>query len=81
MSLLHPLFSASHGPNIERYPPPLLPTPSLSLPPPHSLSAKAVGVGLAVTGAWLSAAAGVYTEYLMKRNDDSIFWQNLQLYG
>lgn len=38
------------------------------------------GCSLAVLSAWLSAAAGVYTEFLMKRNSDSIFWQNLQLY-
>lgn len=38
------------------------------------------GYGLAILGTLLSALAGVYTEYLMKKDDDSIYWQNLQLY-
>lgn len=38
------------------------------------------GCALVILGAWLSAAAGVYTEFLMKRTDDSMFWQNTQLY-
>ena len=29
----------------------------------------------------LSAMAGVYTEFLMKQNDDSLYWQNCQLYS
>lgn len=30
--------------------------------------------------AFLSALAAVYTEWVMKRNDDSLHWQNIQLY-
>lgn len=30
--------------------------------------------------ACLSALAGVYTEFLMKKNNDSLYWQNVQLY-
>lgn len=33
-----------------------------------------------VLSACLSASAGVYTEYLMKKNNDSLYWQNIQLY-
>eukprot|EP00850_Spirogloea_muscicola_P002198 SM000008S22287 [mRNA] locus=s8:865672:868188:- [translate_table: standard] len=39
------------------------------------------GYALAVLMACLSAAAGVYAEYLMKSSNDSIYWQNLQLYS
>lgn len=31
--------------------------------------------------AFLSALAAVYTEWVMKRNDDSLHWQNIQLYS
>mmetsp|Transcript_38662 Transcript_38662/g.84087 ORF Transcript_38662/g.84087 Transcript_38662/m.84087 type:complete len:323 (-) Transcript_38662:659-1627(-) len=31
--------------------------------------------------AFLSAFAGVYTEFLMKKNDDCLYWQNVQLYS
>ena len=31
--------------------------------------------------AFLSALAAVYTEWVMKRNADSLFWQNMQLYS
>jgi hypothetical protein len=34
-----------------------------------------------VLSACLSALAGVYTEKLMKMNDDTLYWQNLQLYS
>ncbi len=30
--------------------------------------------------AFLSALAAVYTEWVMKRNSDSLYWQNMQLY-
>ena len=30
--------------------------------------------------AFLSAVAAVYTEWVMKQNNDSLFWQNMQLY-
>lgn len=38
------------------------------------------GYLLGVLSACLSASAGVYTEYLMKKNNDSLYWQNVQLY-
>ena len=28
----------------------------------------------------MSAVAAVYTEWVMKRNNDSLYWQNMQLY-
>ena len=39
------------------------------------------GYMLGVLSATLSAMAGVYTEFLMKQNDDSLYWQNVQLYS
>ncbi|KAJ0962971.1 hypothetical protein J5N97_028093 [Dioscorea zingiberensis] len=38
------------------------------------------GYMLGLLSACLSALAGVYTEYLMKKNNDSLYWQNVQLY-
>lgn len=38
------------------------------------------GYLLALLSAFCSASAGVYTEFLLKRNDDSLYWQNIQLY-
>ncbi|KAG9157637.1 hypothetical protein Leryth_014153 [Lithospermum erythrorhizon] len=38
------------------------------------------GYTLGVLSACLSALAGVYTEFLMKKNNDSLYWQNVQLY-
>ncbi|KAI7993813.1 CMP-sialic acid transporter 1 [Camellia lanceoleosa] len=35
---------------------------------------------LGILSACLSASAGVYTEFLMKKNNDSLYWQNVQLY-
>ena len=29
----------------------------------------------------MDGLAGVYTEFLMKKNADALYWQNLQLYG
>lgn len=43
-------------------------------------TAPLMGYMLGVLNACLSAFAGVYTEFLMKKNDDSIHWQNIQLY-
>ncbi|XP_020587652.1 CMP-sialic acid transporter 1 [Phalaenopsis equestris] len=43
-------------------------------------SAPIQGYLLGILSACLSALAGVYTEYLMKRNNDSLYWQNVQLY-
>jgi hypothetical protein len=34
-----------------------------------------------VVSATLSAVAAVYTEWVMKKNTDSLYWQNMQLYG
>lgn len=34
-----------------------------------------------VLSAFLSAIAAVYTEWVMKRNSDSLYWQNMQLYS
>ncbi|KAK6935491.1 Nucleotide-sugar transporter [Dillenia turbinata] len=43
-------------------------------------SAPMQGYMLGVVSACLSALAGVYTEFLMKKNNDSLYWQNVQLY-
>ncbi|CAN1300361.1 CMP-sialic acid transporter 1 [Linum perenne] len=43
-------------------------------------SAPIHGYMLGVLSACLSALAGVYTEFLMKKNNDSLYWQNVQLY-
>ncbi|KAF3448668.1 hypothetical protein FNV43_RR09381 [Rhamnella rubrinervis] len=43
-------------------------------------SAPMQGYMLGVLSACLSALAGVYTEFLMKKNNDSLYWQNVQLY-
>ncbi|QCD77551.1 CMP-sialic acid transporter 1 [Vigna unguiculata] len=43
-------------------------------------SAPIQGYMLGVLSACLSALAGVYTEFLMKKNNDSLYWQNMQLY-
>nr|CAN60247.1 hypothetical protein VITISV_039397 [Vitis vinifera] len=43
-------------------------------------SAPIQGYMLGILSACLSALAGVYTEFLMKKNDDSLYWQNVQLY-
>jgi len=34
-----------------------------------------------VLSAVLSALAAVYTEWVMKRTSDSLYWQNMQLYS
>ncbi|KAL8210405.1 hypothetical protein R6Q57_007137 [Mikania cordata] len=38
------------------------------------------GYMLGGLSACLSALAGVYTEFLMKKNNDTLYWQNIQLY-
>ncbi|KAL8141598.1 hypothetical protein V2J09_014630 [Rumex salicifolius] len=43
-------------------------------------SAPIQGYMLGVLSACLSALAGVYTEFLMKKNNDSLYWQNVLLY-
>ncbi|XP_078439638.1 nucleotide-sugar transporter family protein [Wolffia australiana] len=44
-------------------------------------SAPMLGYILGILSACLSALAGVYTEFLMKKNSDSLYWQNVQLYA
>ncbi|GLT79736.1 hypothetical protein SLA2020_512130 [Shorea laevis] len=43
-------------------------------------SAPIQGYMFGILSACLSALAGVYTEFLMKKNNDSLYWQNVQLY-
>ncbi|CAN6460826.1 unnamed protein product [Victoria cruziana] len=43
-------------------------------------SAPIQGYLLGILSACLSALAGVYTEFLLKKNNDSLYWQNVQLY-
>eukprot|EP00899_Mesostigma_viride_P005095 jgi/Mesvir1/14587/Mv05261-RA.1 len=45
-----------------------------------ALSAPWQGYALGIVSACLSALAGVYTEFIMKKNNDTLYWQNLQLY-
>eukprot|EP00899_Mesostigma_viride_P020639 jgi/Mesvir1/28577/Mv00992-RA.1 len=40
-----------------------------------------VGYLLGIAGVCLSSLANVYSEYVLKQNDDSLYWQNLQLYS
>uniref|UniRef100_A0A2P2KUS9 Cmp-sialic acid transporter n=1 Tax=Rhizophora mucronata TaxID=61149 RepID=A0A2P2KUS9_RHIMU len=44
-------------------------------------SAPIQGYMLGILSACLSALAGVYTEFLMKKNNDSLYWQNIQFYA
>jgi UDP-sugar transporter A1/2/3 len=34
-----------------------------------------------VVSALLSAVAAVYTEWVLKKNNDTLYWQNMLLYG
>lgn len=43
-------------------------------------SAPIQGYALGILSACMSALAGVYTEFLMKKNNDTLYWQNVQLY-
>ncbi|CAL8470883.1 g10425 [Coccomyxa elongata] len=45
------------------------------------LAAPIAGYLFGVLSAFLSAIAAVYTEWVMKRNSDSLYWQNMQLYS
>lgn len=45
------------------------------------LAAPMMGYVLGLISACLSATAGVYTEFLLKKNNDNLYWQNVQLYG
>ena len=38
------------------------------------------GYMFGILSACLSALAGIYTQFLMKKNDDTLYWQNVQLY-
>ncbi|XP_022150461.1 CMP-sialic acid transporter 1 isoform X2 [Momordica charantia] len=44
------------------------------------LSSPIQGYMLGILSACLSALAGIYTEFLMKKNNDTLYWQNVQLY-
>ena len=46
----------------------------------HALSAPVAGYFFGILSAFMSAFAAVYSEYIMKRNNDSLYWQNAQLY-
>ena len=48
---------------------------------PHPLRAGVQGYALGTLSAFLSALAAVYTEWVMKRTSDSLYWQNMQLYS
>lgn len=45
------------------------------------LSAPIQGYLFGALSACLSALAAVYSEWIMKRNNDSLYWQNIQLYA
>jgi solute carrier family 35 (UDP-sugar transporter), member A1/2/3 len=45
-----------------------------------SFSAPLQGYVFGLLSATLSAVAAVYTEWVMKKNSDSLYWQNMQLY-
>jgi UDP-sugar transporter A1/2/3 len=46
-----------------------------------TFAAPMEGYALGLVSASLSALAGVYTEFIMKQNDDCLYWQNVQLYS
>lgn len=47
----------------------------------RNLNVAAQGYLFGILSATLSAVAAVYTEWVMKRNTDSLYWQNIQLYS
>ena len=47
----------------------------------HPHQACVQGYALGTLSAFLSALAAVYTEWVMKRTSDSLYWQNMQLYS
>mmetsp|Transcript_57678 Transcript_57678/g.182653 ORF Transcript_57678/g.182653 Transcript_57678/m.182653 type:complete len:347 (-) Transcript_57678:1264-2304(-) len=47
----------------------------------RTVGSPVTGYLLGLINALLSALAGVYTEFLMKKNQDTLNWQNIQLYG
>jgi drug/metabolite transporter (DMT)-like permease len=47
----------------------------------NPLTAPLAGYLFALLSAFLSGFAAVYTEFVMKARDDSLYWQNMQLYA
>lgn len=47
----------------------------------QALAQPVAGYIFAILSAFLSGFAAVYTEYVMKARDDSLYWQNAQLYA
>ncbi|EFN59537.1 hypothetical protein CHLNCDRAFT_19140 [Chlorella variabilis] len=45
------------------------------------LSAPFIGYVFALVSALLSGVAAVYTEWVLKKNNDTLYWQNILLYG
>jgi UDP-sugar transporter A1/2/3 len=46
-----------------------------------TFSAPIQGYVFGLLSALLSAVAAVYTEWILKKNNDTLYWQNVQLYG
>jgi len=46
-----------------------------------TFSAPIQGYIFGLLSALLSAVAAVYTEWILKKNNDTLYWQNVQLYG
>lgn len=46
-----------------------------------TFSAPIQGYLFGLLSALLSAIAAVYTEWILKKNNDTLYWQNMQLYG
>lgn len=47
----------------------------------HRTSARLQGYVYGCVSALLSAVAAVYTEWVLKKNNDTLYWQNMLLYG
>ncbi|PSC76361.1 CMP-sialic acid transporter 1 isoform X1 [Micractinium conductrix] len=45
------------------------------------LHAPVMGYVFALVSALMSAVAAVYTEWVLKKNNDTLYWQNMLLYG
>ena len=52
-------------------------SPAGPLCPPHPPQ----GYVFALVSALMSAVAAVYTEWVLKKNNDTLYWQNMLLYG
>ena len=50
-------------------------------PPPSPTLAAPQGYMYGLLSALLSAVAAVYTEWVLKKNADTLYWQNMLLYG